>query len=216
MTITATDVKSLRERTGAGMMECKKALEEAKGNMDQAVDLLRKRGLAAAAKKASRIASEGMVHAYIHPGGRLGVLLEVNCETDFVAKNTDFQSMVRDISMQIAATNPKWIRREEVPAATVEHEMVIYRDQALASNKPAQVVEKIALGKLEKFYSESCLLEQPFVKDDKLKVADLVQNQVAKLGENLSVRRFVRFEVGEGLEKRQDDFVSEVMKQAAS
>ncbi|MBI3894200.1 MAG: translation elongation factor Ts [Candidatus Wallbacteria bacterium] len=216
MTISATDVKNLRERTGAGMMECKKALEEAKGNIDQAVDLLRKRGLAAAAKKAARIASEGMVHAYIHPGSRLGVLVEVNCETDFVARNTDFQEMVRNLSMQIAATNPRWVRREDVPKDTLEHEMGIYRDQTKASGKPEPVIEKIALGKLEKFFSESCLMEQPFVKDDKVRVADLVQGQVAKLGENLSVRRFVRFEVGEGLEKRKDDFAGEVMKQTAS
>jgi elongation factor Ts len=216
MSIAANDVKTLRDQTGAGMMECKKALVETKGNLDEAVDLLRKKGLAAAANKASRIASEGRVHAYIHPGSRLGVLVEVNCETDFVAKNEEFQEMVRDLSMQIAATNPKWVRREDVPQTIVDHELEIYREQVKTAGKPAQVADKIAQGKLEKFYSENCLLEQPFVKDDKVRIQDLLQAKIAKLGENMSVRRFMRWEVGEGLEKKKGDFAEEVAKMAGN
>ncbi len=212
MSIAASDVKALRERTGAGMMDCKKALVETEGNLESAVDLLRKKGLAAAAKKAGRIASEGVVQAYIHQGSRIGVLVEVNCETDFVARNEQFQELARNISMQIAAANPSWVRREDVPKDVLAREMTIYKEQAQASGKPEQVIEKIATGKLEKFYGESCLVEQKYIKDDKQTVTDLLRAQISKLGENLSIRRFVRFEVGEGLEKRQDNLAEEVAK----
>jgi len=214
MEISARQVKELRERTGAGMMECKGALREAEGNLDRAVTLLRERGLAAAAKKAGRIAADGQVASYIHAGGRIGVLLEVNCETDFVAKTPDFQALVRDVALHVAASSPRFVSRDEVDAPTLEQERQIYRAQALATGKPAAVVEKIVDGKMDRFYEETCLLEQPFVKDPERTVQDIVNAAVAQMGENIRIRRFVRFELGEGLARRQDDFAAEVQAQA--
>jgi elongation factor Ts len=212
--VTAQMVKELRERTGAGMMDCKNALNECKGDMETAVDTLRKKGLAAAAKKAGRITAEGAVASYIHAGGKIGVLVEINCETDFVARTDQFQELVRDIAMHIAAAEPRVVRREEVTADLLEREQAIFRDQALASGKPANVVEKIVAGKIEKYYSEFVLLEQPFVKNPDQTVAQLIAEKVAKIGENIQVRRFARFKLGEGIEKRQDDFAAEVAAQA--
>ncbi len=212
--ITASMVKELRERTGAGMMDCKNALNECQGNMEQAVDTLRKKGLAAAAKKAGRVTAEGAVGSYIHGGGKLGVLVEVNCETDFVARTDQFQELVRDIAMHIAAAEPKFVRREEVTEDVLDRERAIFRDQALASGKPAPVVEKIVQGKMEKYYSEFVLLEQPFVKNSDVTISQLIAEKVGKIGENIQVRRFVRFKLGEGIEKRQDDFAAEVAAQA--
>ncbi|MBP2635843.1 MAG: tsf [Firmicutes bacterium] len=209
--ITAGMVKDLRERTGAGMMDCKKALSETNGDMEKAVDFLREKGLAAAAKKASRIASEGLVEAYIHGSGRIGVLLEVNCETDFVAKTDDYKSLVKDIAMQIAAANPSYVSREEVPEEILNHEREILRAQALNEGKPANIVEKMIEGRLKKFYQEACLLEQAFIKDPDKTITQLITERVAKIGENISVRRFTRYQLGEGLEKRSNDFAAEVM-----
>ncbi|HEX5720453.1 MAG TPA: translation elongation factor Ts [Thermoanaerobaculia bacterium] len=214
MDITAQMVKQLRERTGAGMMDCKSALTETKGDMESAVDYLRKKGLSAAAKKAGRVAAEGAVGSYIHGNGKIGVLVEVNCETDFVARTEEFQELVRDIAMHIAAAEPRTVRREEVTQADLDRERAIFRDQALASGKPAHIVDKIVDGKIEKYFSEFVLLEQPFVKDPDKTVGQLVTEKVAKIGENIQVRRFVRFKLGEGIEKRQDDFAAEVMAQA--
>ena len=212
--ISMDAVKELRERTGAGMMDCKRALEETSGDVDKAIALLRERGQAAAAKKAGREAREGLVSAYIHPGGRLGVLIEVNCETDFVARTDQFQELVRDIAMHIAAADPRFVRREEVTPEAMERERAIFQDQALASGKPANVVEKIVAGKMEKYYSEFVLLEQPFVKNPDQTVAQLIAEKVGKIGENIQVRRFARYKLGEGIEKRQDDFAAEVAAQA--
>ncbi|HWM89748.1 MAG TPA: translation elongation factor Ts [Thermoanaerobaculia bacterium] len=214
MEITAQMVKQLRERTGAGMLDCKSALAETKGEMEAAVDFLRKKGLAAAAKKAGRVTAEGAVGSYIHAGGKIGVLVEVNCETDFVARTEHFQELVRDIAMHIAAADPRAVRREEVTQADLDRERTIFRDQALASGKPANIVDKIVDGKIEKYFSEFVLLEQPFVKDPDKTVGQLVSEAVAKIGENIQVRRFSRFKLGEGIEKRQDDFAAEVMAQA--
>ena len=213
MEITASMVKELRERTGAGMMDCKKALAEAGGDIDKAVDVLRKSGIAAAAKRAGRAAAEGAVGSYIHAGGKIGVLVEVNCETDFVARTDDFRNLVRDIAMHIAAAEPRYVAREEVTEEILEHEREIFRDQALASGKPEQVVDRIVTGKMEKFFSESVLLEQPFVKDTDKTVGQMVTEAVAKMGENIKVRRFSRFRLGEGVEKRSDDFAAEVAEQ---
>ena len=214
MEITAQMVKQLRERTGAGMLDCKNALNETKGNLESAVDYLRKKGLAAAAKKAGRVTAEGAVGSYIHAGGKIGVLVEINCETDFVARTEQFQDLVRDIAMHIAAAEPRAVRREEVTEADLERERTIFRDQALASGKPANIVDKIVDGKIEKYFSEFVLLEQPFVKNPDITVGQLVSETVAKIGENIQVRRFSRFKLGEGIEKRQDDFAAEVMAQA--
>jgi len=212
--ISASAVKELREKTGAGMMDCKKALTESGGDAAKAEEYLRKKGLASAAKKAGRVASEGAVGSYIHMGGKIGVLVEVNCETDFVARNEAFQALVKDVAMQIAASAPQWVRREEVPAEVVAKEMEIARDQAREQKKPEAIVEKIAQGKVEKFYKEACLLEQPFVKDDKLSVQDMVTQAVARIGENIQVRRFARFVLGEGLQKKQENLAEEVAKVA--
>lgn len=212
MAITAALVKELREKSGAGMMDCKKALTETNGDMDKAIDFLREKGLASVAKKSSRIASEGLVDSYIH-GGRIGVLVEVNSETDFVAKNEEFKSFVRDIAMQIAAVAPKYVSREEVPAEEVEHERKILTEQARGENKPEHIIEKMVEGRLEKFYEEICLLDQDFIKDSDKKIRDILNDLIAKIGENIKIRRFVRFEVGEGLEKREEDFAEEVAKQ---
>ncbi|HLB25242.1 MAG TPA: translation elongation factor Ts [Nitrospirota bacterium] len=215
MVISASDVKDLREKTGAGMMDCKKALEETGGDMEKAIDVLRKKGLSAAAKKSDRITSEGLVGSYIHAGGKIGVLLEVNCETDFVAKTVDFQEMVKDLCMHIAAANPSYVKREEVPADVLDREKEIYKDQARQSGKPENILDKIIEGKVEKFYGDVCLLDQVFVKDPdgKLKIKDLITNKVSKIGENISVRRFARFQLGEGLQKRSCDFAAEVAEQ---
>ena len=209
--VTAAMVKELRERTGAGMMDCKKALNETGGDMEKAIDFLREKGLAAAAKKSGRIAAEGTVIAYIHGGGRVGVLLEVNCETDFVAKTDDFQAFAKDVAMQIAAAKPEYVSRDQVEASVIEHEKQILRAQALNEGKPEKIIDKMVEGRVEKFYKETCLLEQPFVKNPDITVDQLVKEKISKIGENISVRRFVRYEMGEGLEKRQDDFAAEVM-----
>lgn len=196
-TITASQVQELRQRTGVGMMECKKALEETSGDLEAAIDLLRTRGQAKAAKKAGRETSEGLVESYIHLGGKIGVLIEVDCETDFVAKTTDFRELARSLAMQVAAASPLAVDREGLEAEVVEREMGIYRQQAEDSGKPAEIVEKIASGKLEKWYQEVCLLDQAYIKDPDRKVSDVVNEAVQRLGENIVVRRFTRFEVGE-------------------
>lgn len=196
-TISAGMVKELREKTGAPMMDCRNALTEAKGNMEEAVVVLRKRGMASAAKKASRTASEGAVGTYIHAGGKIGVLIEINCESDFVARTEDFQELLKDIAMHIAATDPRYIRKEDVTAADMEREKEIYRAQAAQTGKPAPVVEKIVEGKMGKFYEEVCLLEQPFIKEQSVTINQLIAQKVGKLGENLMVRRFARFKVGD-------------------
>lgn len=212
MAVTAKMVKELREQTGAGMMDCKKVLTETNGDIEKAIDLLREKGLASVAKKAGRIASEGLVDSYIH-GGRIGVLIEVNSETDFVAKNEEFKSFVKDMAMQVAAVNPKYVSREEVPAEVIEHEREVLTEQARHENKPEKIIEKMVGGRLEKYYEEICLLDQRFIKDGDLKVQDVLNNLISKIGENIKIRRFVRFEVGEGLEKREEDFAEEVAKQ---
>lgn len=195
-TVPASQVQELRQRTGVGMMECKRALEEADGDIDRAVDLLRLKGQAKAARKAGRVANEGRVEAYIHLGGKIGVLIELDCETDFVAKTDDFRDLARTLAMQVAATSPLAVRREEIDAEVVEREAAIYRQQAEESGKPAEIVDKIARGRLDKWYQEVCLLEQAFVKDPDRKVSDVVTEAIQRLGENIVVRRFVRFEVG--------------------
>ncbi len=212
--ITAAAVKALREKTGAGMMECKNALTEASGSEDQAIEILRKRGLASAKKKEGRIAAEGAVGSYIHMGGKVGVLVELNCETDFVARTEQFQQLVKDIAMHIAAAEPRFVAREEVPADALDKEREIARAQAKNdpknANKPEQVIDKIVEGRLNKFYEETVLLDQPFVKDPAKTINDLLNEKVAATGEKISVRRFVRYKMGEGLEKRADDFANEV------
>ena len=211
--VEASAVKELRERTGSGMMDCKKALTKSNGDMEKAIEILREKGLAAAAKKAGRIASEGIVDSYIHGGGRIGVLIEVNSETDFVAKNEEFRQFVKDMAMQVAASNPIYVKREEVDPQFIEKEREIYRAQALNEGKPEKIVEKMVEGRIEKYYKEICLLEQPFIKDPDKTVQDMLNGMIAKIGENLSIRRFVRFEKGEGLAKKEDNFVEEVMSQ---
>jgi elongation factor Ts len=195
--ISANQVKELREKTGAPMMDCKQALTEAKGDLEQAVILLRKRGVSVAAKKATRVTSEGSVASYIHAGGKIGVLLEVNCESDFVARTDDFKEMVHDIAMHIAASDPKFIRKEDVTPEAYEREKDIYRAQAAATGKPPQVVEKIVEGKMSKFYEEVCLYDQPFIKDQTISIGQLIATKIGKLGENIAVRRFARFKVGD-------------------
>ena len=214
MKISASLIKELREKTGAGMMDCKKALAETDGNMDKAFDYLREKGLSSVAKKSSRITSEGLVDSYIH-GGRIGVLIEVNSETDFVAKNDEFKRFVRDMAMQVAAVNPKYISREEVPEEELAHEKEVLTEQARQEGKPEKIIEKMVEGRLEKFYEEICLLDQKFIKDPDKKVKDILNDLIAKIGENIKIRRFVRFEVGEGLEKKNEDFAEEVAKQMA-
>lgn len=209
--VTAQMVKELRERTGAGMMDCKKALNETNGDMEKAVDFLREKGLAAAAKKAGRVAAEGVVESYIHGGGRIGVLVEINCETDFVAKTDNFKALARDIAMQIAAANPGFVRREEVPAEIIEHEREVLRAQALNEGKPANIVEKMIVGRVEKYYKEVCLLEQAFIKDPDKTITQLINENISKIGENISVRRFTRYQLGEGIEKKSNDFAAEVL-----
>jgi elongation factor Ts len=211
--ITAALVKELRERTGAGMMDCKKALTECNGDTAKASDFLREKGLAAAAKKEGRIAAEGTVESYIHGGGRIGVLLEVNCETDFVARGEEFKLLVRDVAMHIAAANPQYLNKEEVPADVLQHERDILKAQALNEGKPEKIIEKMVEGRIEKYYKEVCLMEQGFVKDPDKSIRDLVLDKTAKIGERIVIRRFTRYELGAGIEKRQDDFASEVMKE---
>lgn len=213
MEISASTVKELRERTGAGMLDCKKALVETNGDMDKAIEFLREKGLASAAKKAGRIAAEGVIESYIHLGGRIGVLVEVNCETDFAAKSEQFKQLAKDIAMQVAASKPEYVRREEVPADVLEREKAIYKAQAMNEGKPEAIAEKIMLGRLDKFFKETCLIEQPFIKDTDKTVEQVIKETIAKIGENINVRRFARFERGEGLEKRSDDFAAEVMSE---
>lgn len=213
MEISAALVKELREKTGAGMMDCKRALTEANGDIERAGELLREKGLASAAKKAGRVASEGVVEAYIHGGGRIGVLVEVNSETDFVAKNQEFRDFVHDVAMHIAAAAPQYVRREDVPADAVEREKEILRQQTLSEGKPANIVDKIVEGRIDKFFKEICLLEQPFVKNPDKTVEELLKEIIAHIGENISIRRFSRYVVGEGIEKKESNFVEEVMAQ---
>ncbi|MDR3563772.1 MAG: translation elongation factor Ts [Negativicutes bacterium] len=209
--ITAEMVKELRETTGAGMMDCKKALIETNGDMSKAVDFLREKGLAAAAKRSGRVAAEGLVESYIHGAGRIGVLLELNCETDFVAKTDDFKALAKDIAMQIAAGNPGYVRREEVPADVVEHEREVLRAQAINEGKPANIAEKMVDGRVEKFYKEVCLMEQAFIKNPDMTISQIITDKISKIGENISIRRFTRYQLGEGIQKKSGDFAAEVM-----
>ena len=209
--VTAAMVKELRELTGAGMMDCKKALTETEGNIEKAVDFLREKGLAAAAKKAGRVAAEGVFETYVHGGGRIGVMVEINCETDFVAKTDDFKSLAHDIALQIAAKNPLVVRREEVSEEVLEHEREVLRAQALNEGKPANIVEKMIVGRIEKYYKEICLMEQEFIKDPDKTISQLINEKIAKIGENITVRRFTVYQLGEGIEKKTTDFAAEVM-----
>ena len=212
--ITMGAIKSVREKTGAGMMECKTALTEASGNEDQAIEILRKRGLASARKKEGRVAAEGAVGSYIHMGGKVGVIVEINCETDFVARTDEFQQLIKDVAMHIAASEPRYVSREEVSADALDKEREIARAQAQNdpknANKPEQVIDKIVEGRLNKFYEEAILLDQPFVKDPAKTIGDLIQEKTAQTGERISIRRFARYKMGEGLAKRDDDFGGEV------
>lgn len=212
MSISAKMVKELREKTAAGMMDCKKALTETNGDMDKAIEYLREKGLSKAAKKSGRLASEGLVESYIH-GGRIGVIVEVNSETDFVAKNEEFQTFVKDIAMHVAAENPLYVTKDEVPEEVVQKEKDFLTKQALAEGKPEKIVEKMVEGRISKYYNEICLLEQAFVKDPDKTVGELLNEKIARIGENLSIRRFARFEVGEGLEKKEENFAEEVANQ---
>jgi len=206
-------VKELREKTGCGMMDCKNALVEANDNIDKAIEILREKGLAKTAKKSGRIAAEGVVQSYIHMGGKIGVLVEVNCETDFVAKTDGFLKFAKDVAMHIAASNPKYVSREEVPAEEVEHEKEILKVQALNEGKPEKIVDKMVEGRLNKFYEEICLLDQPFVKNPDITIGDFVKEEIMAIGENVKIRRFARFQMGEGLEKKEENFAEEVAKQ---
>jgi len=212
--VTATLIKDLRERTGAGMADCKKALTEVGGDIDKAIDYLRTKGLAKAAKKAGREATEGAVVSYIHGGGRIGVLVEVNCETDFVARNEDFQGFTREVALQIAAMNPQFVRKDEVSQDFIDREREVLLAKAKESGKPEAVVQKMVDGQISKWMKEICLLDQPWVKDADKTIEQVQQELIAKIGENVKIRRFVRFELGEGLEKKKDDFAAEVAKQA--
>lgn len=212
MAVTASMVKELRQKTSAGMLDCKKALVETDGDMEKAVELLREKGLAKAAKKAGRIAAEGIVESYIH-GGRIGVLVEVNSETDFVAKNDEFKAFAKDVAMQVAASNPQYVRREDISSEVINKEKEILRNQALNEGKPEKIVDKMVEGRIEKYFKEVCLLEQPFIKNPDMTIQDLLNEKIAKIGENLNIRRFSRFEVGEGIEKKEENFAQEVAKQ---
>ena len=218
MEVSASMIKDLRERTGAGMADCKKALQEVQGDLEKAIDYLRKKGLAKAAKKAGREATEGAVISYIHGGGRIGVLVEVNCETDFVARNEDFIGFTKDIAMQIAAMAPQYVRKEEIPTSAIDHEKSVLvakaKEDPKNSNKPEPVLAKITEGQVSKWMKEICLLDQSFVKNPDKTIEQLQQELIAKIGENIKIRRFVRFELGEGLEKKKDDFAAEVAKTA--
>ena len=212
MAITAEQVKELRDRTGAGIMDCKKILTEAEGNMEKAIELLKQKGMAKAAKKAGRIAAEGLVEAYIH-NGKYGALVEVNSETDFVANNPEFKQFVKDIAMHVAAAAPQYVKREDVPASIVDAEKEAQKAKAVAEGKPEAIAERIVEGRMDKFYSEICLLDQSFVKDPDKTVGQLLTELISKIGENIVIRRFVRFERGEGIEKKEENFAEEVMKQ---
>jgi len=212
MAVTAAMVKELREITGAGMLDCKKTLVETDGNVEEAVKLLREKGLAKAAKKAGRVAAEGAVVSYIHGGGRIGVLVEINSETDFVGKLDEFQSFAKDVAMQIAAANPVFVRKEDVTQEDIDKEREVLRNQALNEGKPEKIVDKMVEGRIAKYYKEVCLLEQPFIKDPDMTIGDLLQSKIAKIGENISIRRFSRYEVGEGIEKKEENFAEEVAK----
>lgn len=215
MQVTAQMVKELRERTGAPMMQCKKVLQEVDGSIDAAIEALRKKGLAAAAKKAGRAAADGAVGSYIHAGGKIGVLIEVNCETDFVGRTDEFQQLVRDLAMHVAAADPRFVEREEVTEAVLAQEREIYAEQVRASGKPDHLVDRIVNGKMEKFFSETVLVEQAFIKNPDQTVSQLISEKIAKIGENIKIRRFVRFKLGEGLEKKADDFAAEVAAMSA-
>ncbi|MGI5891348.1 MAG: translation elongation factor Ts [Bacillota bacterium] len=208
--VSAAMVKELRERTGAGMMDCKKALTECNADIEKAIDYLREKGLASAAKKSGRIAAEGLVEAYIHGAGKIGVLVEVNCETDFVAKTPEYKELCRDIAMQIAASNPAYVSREEVPAENIQKEREILKSQAMNEGKPENIAEKMVEGRIEKYYKEVCLLEQPFIKDTDKTIQQVLTEKIAVIGENISIRRFARFQVGEGIEKKQSNLAEEV------
>ena len=210
MSVTAAMVNELRKVTGAGLMDCKKALTETGGDHEKAIDYLRTKGLAAASKKSGRVATEGLVGSYIHAGGKIGVLVEVNCETDFVAKNENFQAFVKDIGMHIAAAAPLYVRREEVPAELIEREKAIYREKAKESGKPDAIIEKILDGQINKFFADICLMEQNYVKDPDKTIDTLVKETISGIGENMSIRRFARFVLGEGLAKKESDFAAEV------
>ena len=197
---TMAQLKEIRERTGAGVVDCKKALKESDGSIDQAITFLREKGLAAAAKRAGRVAAQGTVGSYIHGGGKIGVLVEVNCETDFVARTDEFQQLIKDVAMQVAASNPRYVQRDEVPAQEAEKERAIYRTQTLESGKPENVIDRIVEGRLEKFYSEQCLLEQGFIREPSKTIEQLVKEVVARTGENIVVRRFARFQIGDATE----------------
>ncbi len=213
MSISTSDIARLRAMTGAGMLDCKNALEEALGNTEQAVDILRKKGIAKAAKRAGKIAAEGAIISYIHGGGKIGVLVELNCETDFVAKTDGFRILANDIAMHIAASNPKYVSRDDIPADVLEREKNVYRDQLIQEGKPAEMIEKIVDGKLIKFYADACLLEQAFIKDEEKTIEQLLTNKTAEIGEKISIRRFARYELGEGIEKERKDFADEVAAQ---
>jgi len=213
---TNADIVTLRKRTNAGMMDCKAALTACEGNLDKASEWLREKGIAKAAKKADRIAAEGLVYSYIHMGGKIGVLVEINCETDFVARSEQFVELCKDVAMHIAAANPQFLNREEVPTETLEHEKEILKQQALNEGKPANIVEKMIEGRVKKYYAEVCLMEQSFVKNPDKTITDLVNESVLTIGEKISIRRFVRYEMGEGLEKRKDDLAAEVAAQTAN
>jgi elongation factor Ts len=215
MQINAKSVQELRSKTGAGIMDCKKALAEEGGDIEKAIDFLRKKGLSAASKKAGRIASEGAVGSYIHAGGKIGVMVEINCETDFVGRNEDFQRFVKDVAMHIAAASPRYVAREEVTAAELEREKEVLTAQAIEEGKPKAVADKIVEGRMGKFYKEICLLEQPFVKEADKSVEQVLNELVAKIGERIVIRRFTRFALGEGIEKRSEDFASEVARAAS-
>ena len=216
MEISASSVRDLRDRTGAGIMDCKNALKETDGDVDKAVDYLKKKGMSAASKKASRTATEGLVGSYLHAGGKIGVIVEVNCETDFVAKNEDFQNLIKDIAMHIAAANPLNVRRDEISAELIEKEREIFRAQALETGKPENIVDKIVQGRVDKFCAEITLMEQPFVKDPDKTIEMVVSEAVSKIGEKISIRRFARFHVGEGLEKKESNLAEEVAAQLGS
>ena len=215
MEVNARQVQELRAKTGAGIMDCKRALAEESGNLEKAIEFLRKKGLSAASKKAGRTASEGAVGSYIHAGGKIGVMVEVNCETDFVGRNDDFQRFVREIAMHIAAASPRYVLRDEVPADVVAKEKEILTAQVVEEGKPAAMAEKIVEGRLGKFYKEVCLMEQPFVREPDKSVEQVLNELVAKIGEKIEIRRFVRFQLGEGIEKRSEDFAAEVAKAAS-
>jgi elongation factor Ts len=210
---SANDIKTLRERTGAGILDCKKALAESGDDMEKAIDWLRAKGIASAAKKSGRIAAEGLIHAYIHAGGKIGVLIEVNCETDFVARTEGFQELVHNIAMQIAAHSPQYVSVDDIPAADLAHEREVQRQKVLEEGKPEKMADKIVDGRISKWHKEVCLLEQDYFRDEDKTVKDLLAAAVGTIGENIKVRRFIRWNLGEGLEKRSDDFVSEVMSQ---